>query len=626
MAPRKTQEEEWYEEFGYLPQDEQEEMFARWGSPRSTPSARPRAARTSTAWVSPTATPSGGAAALPEYTSKGALDPFDLTQQAKRVNLGQDYGALMLDNILSGMAGPGAYDIGAFTPEMEYGKEVTRPGAERLASYARRGGWEGYLADEIRNGATPTEALSSLQNFVESTPEEDPDRTPEDDAKVKSILDSLSGMKPTGMTPSERKDAGFWGNYDYKSLLDTASEYSDAVFNDPGYGYEEVGPDGRTRYFDRPPEEVKTDQMEFFEKYGLPYPTASYEDPKYLQAMLDAEEGTTPEYREAEAGQYLGGYEDVVGKTKTAEQAMIDAREHDDAMIRAWETTQKRNQPPPPITSKPLTTTIPGRAAVPGQPATGPTTPGTDMFAQMMAEGGGPTAMGAPTQPGRPAVPGTPAVGPRDITIPGVNIPQNLPAPARPQTGPRTAADGRIILTNTEAMNGRRRGDWVNPPSDEYLVVPDDQAAQQAQAPARSMLGQTPTIRTLPSGEVGLAPRRGGFSSTGFGGNEPAFGELDMWQALGGNTRGIFDLTDKKAMDRKMTAKDVDRSAITRRATKANDAAVAARQAQRETEAADPRLNDLRNFAYLRALGQQGRTPLNDAIATRRLGARALGL
>jgi hypothetical protein len=75
-----------------------------------------------------------------------------------------------------------------------------------------------------------------------------------------------------------------------------------------------------------------------------------------------------------------------------------------------------------------------------------------------------------------------------------------------------------------------------------------------------------------------------------------------------------------------MKASDVDSKARTTRAVAANDKAVAARQKQRDTEAADPRLNDITAAAQLFFLAKGGRTPYKDAMSQRRLGATRLGL
>ena len=549
--PTKKEEDEWFEQIGYLPQAEQEAIFAEMGySPTGGFSGF--GGEESFYDTGMEDFPFSGVANIPEYTTKGNLDPFDLTQAAKRLNYTQDLAGASVDNVFSALAGPGAYDVNAFTPQLEYGKEVTRPGTERLQAYAQRGGWEGYIANEILSGATPSSAMASLQSFLENAPPEDPDRPTDADNAYQSIIDSLPRSRETGGTPSEKKAQGFWADYDYDTLYRTASDYSDAVFKDPGFGHEEVGPDGRTRYYDAPPEEIKTPQMEWFDKYGLPYPTASYEDPKYLEAMLNADEGTDPAYRQAEAQEYLGGYQDVVGKTKAAEQAMVTQREQDDAMIKAWEAAQ-----PEPVVTRPATTTVPGRAGI---------------------------------ETGRQMTMGSEGAGRLSPTVDERMLPTTVMQPGRVPVAPATKPSARPGIW----------GGMLNAISD--------------------LPPQMPMVRTLASGETGLVD-----ATDEEVGN--AFGDLGLWKAQQGETRdGIFDRAPKGSKDRRMTAKDVDRKEITKRAGKANQRAVAARATQRNVEAQDPRLNDLTRAGYLYGLASAGRNPLNDAMAQRRAAAARMGL
>ena len=243
---------------------------------------------------------------IPELTTKGKVDPFDLTQQAKRVNLAQDYGALTLDNILSGMAGPGAYDIDAFTPQYDYGKPLNLPGRKRVESLASRGGYEGFLANSLKEGMSPAEAESTLWRIIE-TPDDDPELTDQDRQLKRSILDTMPAPIDTDPIAAALGNRGQSGEptgramYDQKLIRDTAQDLATALFEDPEYAYEQDG-----RYYDRTPEEamIKTPQMEFFDKYGLPYPTARYDDPEYVQQMVTTETGMSPEDRAFEADIY----------------------------------------------------------------------------------------------------------------------------------------------------------------------------------------------------------------------------------------------------------------------------------------------------------------------------------
>ena len=246
---------------------------------------------------------------IPEMTAKGKVDPFDLSQQAKRVNLAQDYGALTLDNILSGMAGPGAYDIDAFTPTYEYGEPLNMKGRRTAESLAARGGYDGYLANAIFNeGKNPSEAEAEIWAIVD-TPDDDPDRTPEEDALRDSIIKTMPAtleedpLVAAGLRGSTGKQPTGRARFDQKMVRDTAQNLYTQLMEDPEYAYYD---EATGRYYDRTPEEamVKTPQMEFFEKYGLPYPTANYDDPERVSAFAAAETGVSPEDRELEALAY----------------------------------------------------------------------------------------------------------------------------------------------------------------------------------------------------------------------------------------------------------------------------------------------------------------------------------
>ena len=557
----KKEEDQWYEAFGYLSPEEQDAVMAEMGySPQQSLPFAYEGSGLSDYY------PLGDIAATPEFTSKGNLDPYDLTQQAKRINVAQDYGSLLLDNILSGIAGPGSYDMGAFTPETEYGKEVTLPGRTRLESYAGRGGWEGYLANEIMKGGTPSSALASLQQFLENTDPEDKSLSDQERTAYQSLVNSLPKSQATGRTPSEKESQGFWGDYDYETLYKTANEYSDAVFNDPGYGYSETDESGVTRYWDKAPEEIKTPQMEFFDKYGLPYPTASYEDPKYLQAMLDAEEGTTQEQRDTETAGYLRGYEDIVGKRERAENTYRQQGEFDDAMLAAWEANQ-----PKPLATRPGVTTVPGSA-------------GVELGRERRA---------SPNAPGAATIMGTSeqAMLPTTVLQPGREL-------ANPQwgTNPRTG----IGAGNT--------WNYTNDQGQKFATPPD--------RPINDL-----RVRTLANGLMGLI----GSGVEPQPGMNQGFGILAPGELAESPDFNIFR-NPKGSKTREMKASDVDRKARTQRAVKQNDAAVAARQAQRDAEAADPRLNDIKAAAMLHYMGLRGRTPLGDAVAQRRAGAARMGL
>src|SRR4030095_16839125 len=61
---------------------------------------------------------------LPQLTTKNKVDPFDLSQQQQRWNLGQDVINTYDDPMLAALGGPGAFGPEAFTPTYDYGEPL----------------------------------------------------------------------------------------------------------------------------------------------------------------------------------------------------------------------------------------------------------------------------------------------------------------------------------------------------------------------------------------------------------------------------------------------------------------------------------------------------------------------
>jgi hypothetical protein len=506
---------------------------------------------------------------IPELTSKGAVDPFDLTQQAKQVNLAQDYGALILDNILSAMSGPGAYDVGAFTPTYDYGEPLNLTGRRKAETRAQQGGYEGFLADQILNeNLSPSEAEALMWSIVE-TPDDDPDLTDDDRARKKALLATLpkappvrltgadavmaqkgliSGGLPGAVATGQSAEAATEGRAQYDTAKVTAA--ADTVWNDlmedPEFAYRD---EATGQYYGRTPEQamIKTPQMEFFDRYGLPYPTASYTDPKYLESSLNAQ-GTTPESRAAEQEAYDAAFaglnEEVAGASdrykgaNTANQELIEAFRNapgvspEERQPYGAERFTQAQTPRTPITSGQAGAQITNQLRGLGQDV-GPVTQPQfgEMVAQQLRDLGGTSA---------PTPPRVPSTGPSYMQ----------------SQGPFVSDVGGNITPY----------DFANPP---------EQAPESAIA--RIIRG-----------------------TLGFGGSRDV------------------------PKTRRATQADL--------ATQGKTRQDAAREVQRisgqrlQATYQDPRLAAITQGAYLNALAQQGRTPFNDAIALRRQGNRAIGV
>lgn len=542
MAKKEEKPKDWWEEFGFLTPDEQRWIMAEQGyEPIGTTDSGfgEFGGFGGDEYVDELANyPLAGVGAIPEYTTKGNLDPRDLTQVAKGINVAQDYGALLLDNILSGIAGPGSYDVGAFQPEIEYGKEITRPGYDRLTAMAGRGGWEGYIAKQmLENGASASEAIARMQNFVETSDENDPDLDPKIRAEVRALKASLPKAKQdplqfvggVGMRGGEQ-GTDFDSMYNMDRIWQQANDWDEALFNDPAFAYSEPDASGRMHYYDTAPETIKTPQMEFFDKYGLPYPTARYDEPKYMEAYQAATWGT-PEQRAADVNQWTRDYQSAATDVNQRARAQQDQALYDRQMQEAW------------------------NRVIPAVPE---------------ARGGWSTTEGAPGKP----------------------------ATRHRERGPNGTA---ILVEDTAVPPTIPTSYW-----DPHKLI-------QAAAPARNV----PQVQASTGDNLMLAPS--------------AFS--DAYKQRGGHmderTQGGIDwFTGRKAEGdtRRMKASDVSPEARQRRTNDLARQRINAEERQQYISYSDPQLDSIRQFIALRGLAQSGRTPFQDAIAQRRMGARALGL
>ena len=569
---KKDEDKNWWEEFAYMTPQEQQWVMAEHGLPYTPPTD---AFETEFGVEDEFADyPLAAVGLMPEYTSKGNLDPRDLSQTNKAIDTSKDYAGMLVDNVLSMLSGGGSYDSSAFTPTKEYGNEVVLKGQNRLSDLAERGGWEGYVASKmLYEDMTASQAMAALEDFVSSVPEDDPDQPPE----VRALRQSLPKARAqtgaaaiaAGLAP-EGGEKGFWDTYDYDRVFNTATELQNAVYEDPAFGYSEVDPNtGQTRYYETAPEEIPTAQMEWYDKYGLPYPTASYTDPKYLQDILNREEGSTPQQRESELAGWEQMYKPVQEGTQRAESDQRQQMEMDRQMLQAWDAIQR----PEPLATRPATTTVPGRAGVQYGRENVPS----------------PNAPGARTL--RPTA--DEMTLPTTVLQPGRQMAAPLPGLGNPATG---AGAGRTwAYTNNQGQM------FDTPPG-----------------------GTPPQVRTLANGMMGVV----GQGTTPQPGQGRGFGFLKpgVTSVPAGFDASMFKLAPEGSKTRPMTEVDISPEARNRRFDESEKRAGQARTKQRQVEARDPRLNDIEQFAKLYWLTQRGRSPLQDAIKQRRAGISQLGL
>ena len=249
----------------------------------------------------------GVAPSVSDFQIKGKTNYQDLAEEAKRVNLLQDYGSLSVDNILTGYGGGGSYDIDAFTPTYEYGEPLNLKGRRKAEMLSKTGGWQGFVTDLIlENGMSPAEAEAELYKTV-SAPDDD-SLSDQDRALKASLIESLppSRADQGPISPSmsrNRTEAGKTRDpYDSEAISQFTTRVWSDLLEDPEFAYQ----DPKTGlYYGKTPEEaeVKTPQMLAYDKFGLPYPTATYEDPEYIDAMTRVNSGGLGTEEVAAAGQ-----------------------------------------------------------------------------------------------------------------------------------------------------------------------------------------------------------------------------------------------------------------------------------------------------------------------------------
>jgi len=236
----------------------------------------------------------GGGVNIPQLTSAGKLDPYDLGQEQARHNLMQDQATAIADIILASLAGPGALDPASFAPiETMPTNRISMPGATQIDRYAQGTGYKGYIARKIRDeNKTDDEAIADLFNFL-AQPEEGVSKQSIDVRQ--EIIDSLPSEMKAGneiKTPSEqgtgRPTQDIRDQFDELGITKWANDiyfkYADDVANmqagwqDPKTGF----------WYDQAPTYEDSPATTKFKNLGLPSPFAAYDDPQYLQMAMDA--------------------------------------------------------------------------------------------------------------------------------------------------------------------------------------------------------------------------------------------------------------------------------------------------------------------------------------------------
>jgi len=242
----------------------------------------------------------GGGVNIPQLSAKGVLEPYDLQQEAARVNLMQDNATSIADLVLASLAGPGAIDPASFAPVVTKPTEkIATPGLTQLDKYARGGGYQGYIARKIRDeGMTDAEATGALYQLLSKPAEGISPEALEDRQNIIDSMESAFGSANQINLPSGRTGPGGAGGqratqdvrnlYDESDIAKWAGELYTKVAEDEakvGAGWEDPSSPGT--FYTAPPTEEDSPAMAKFKNLGLPSPFSQYNDPDRLQQAYD---------------------------------------------------------------------------------------------------------------------------------------------------------------------------------------------------------------------------------------------------------------------------------------------------------------------------------------------------
>lgn len=294
----------------------------------------------------------GGGVGLPQYTSTGKLDPYDLSQEAQRHNLYQDQVTALMDIGMAGMAGPGAIDPASFAPQVTKPTDrLKTPGLAMLREYAQGTGYRAFLArkmlppEEGGEGLNDDEALSDLWKLVNEPDDEGID------PKLKAQRDSLINSLPANtyqsnqlVPPSMAGGLGGGGRaqtaagksvepYNTGLVTGFASDLFKGAVEDRAAmesGWQD--PDTGQWYQEAPVTEDSPATLRFHNA-GLPTPVEQYTDPKYMQMAIQTLDPNFESDIAAQAGQT----QSIEDEYAAADRASREADKEDTALRAAWD-------------------------------------------------------------------------------------------------------------------------------------------------------------------------------------------------------------------------------------------------------------------------------------------------
>lgn len=261
---------------------------------------------------------SGG---IPELTAKGKVDPVDLTQMAKRLNYTQDVGGSMFDVAQALFAGPSAWgDETMFQPKTTYsGTPIparklddgtyapVTASAQMLDDYTKNGGYEGFVADQIRLGKTPSQAIAAVRQLASVDPTSVKDKKQQQQIlDIRNTLPVMYRTDPIDGTPKEvDRSTAKWTDFSEKDMLDFATGlYKDKTTSD--LSTQTLNFDPSTGAFYPSMKTEESDAAKKFRNAGLPTPFERFDSPEYMQRAFNE---VQPGYQQSDEqwGQQMQG-------------------------------------------------------------------------------------------------------------------------------------------------------------------------------------------------------------------------------------------------------------------------------------------------------------------------------
>ncbi len=522
--------------------------------------------------------------------SKGEPNPYNVETQAKRLNFGQDLtgsGGLG-NNMLSWITGPQATDPTAWTPTKKgVGDPMTFNNLSYVEALAGAGSddYLSFMADLMLNkGMTGPAAFATLKDTVKQG-KASPGLLASLPTAVPSKDQAAGIVEPPDLTAGGT-EADFNQAFNTSALLDEANNMFKGVAQDLALQKTSGYYDPTTKQYYKGYEEQKTEQMQAADKLGLAYPTAQYNDPKYVDMMQQQAFGLAPGQAQAEADQRQADIDRLSGLVKPAQQASDKASGNFEALMKAWNDNFQ----------------------APAQPVLGAPAQPFRSFDNLQAPsanalgGGAGTMAGQPFGLGRPGVPSPPqdSAHPYVAAFNGVrpDVPLTGSAALAPAAPPKIPDDWKVVARDAQGnpllydtgLGSVVTAQGVGAVNDPEVLSKVASAEWEPKGSATKTQSTKPKVRVTTSGDVSLATPLN-FTS--------------LWNPdlLGSQTR-------------ELQAGDVG-TAKTAADKKRKDYITAKYAPQQRKELSGNELDRAKLAAQMSYLAYQGRTPLNDQLAAR---------